>query len=81
MTTGTSRAGDIQLATDLSDDIVGSGMCDHERLATLPLMSGLRYFGPEVEAHVERGECPAGVCHPIHLPASAPTSPQPTMSS
>jgi NADH:ubiquinone oxidoreductase subunit F (NADH-binding) len=81
MSAGTSRAGDVQLATDLSDDIVGSGLCDHERLATLPLMSGLRYFGPEVEAHVERGECPAGVCRPIHVAASAPTAPQPTMAS
>jgi NADH:ubiquinone oxidoreductase subunit F (NADH-binding) len=78
---GTSRAGDLQLATDLAADIVGSALCDHERLATLPLMSGLRYFGPEVEAHVERGECPAGVCRPIHLAASAGPAPQPTMAS
>ena len=81
MSAGTSRANDLQLATDLSDDIVGSALCDHERLATLPLMSGLRYFGPEVEAHVERGECPTGVCRPIHLAASAPTAAQPTMAS
>jgi NADH:ubiquinone oxidoreductase subunit F (NADH-binding) len=81
MSAGTSRLGDIQLVTDLSEDIVGSGLCDHERLATLPLMSGLHYFGPEVEAHVERGECPAGVCHPIHVASSTPTATQPTMAS
>ena len=67
---GTSRAGDLELAVDLSADIVGSGLCDHERLATLPLMTGLRYFRPEVDAHLERGECPAGVCRPIALAAS-----------
>jgi NADH:ubiquinone oxidoreductase subunit F (NADH-binding) len=67
---GTSRAGDLELAVDLSADIVGSGLCDHERLATLPLMSGLRYFRPEIDAHLERGECPAGVCRPIALAAS-----------
>jgi NADH:ubiquinone oxidoreductase subunit F (NADH-binding) len=71
---GTSRAGDLELATDLSADIVGSGLCDHERLATLPLMSGLRYFRAEVDAHLERGECPAGVCHPIALAASQPAT-------
>jgi NADH:ubiquinone oxidoreductase subunit F (NADH-binding) len=81
LSAGTSRAGDLQLATDLSSDIVGSALCDHERLATMPLMSGLRYFGREVEAHAERGECPAGVCRPIHLRASAPATPQPTMTS
>jgi NADH:ubiquinone oxidoreductase subunit F (NADH-binding) len=95
LTDGTSRAGDLDLAVDLSADIVGSALCDHERLATLPLMSGLRYFRPELDAHLERGECPAGVCHPIRLAreaqtpavvgggpsASAATSPQPTMPS
>ncbi|HEX7950090.1 MAG TPA: NADH-ubiquinone oxidoreductase-F iron-sulfur binding region domain-containing protein [Candidatus Limnocylindrales bacterium] len=81
---GTSRAGDLDLLVNLADDIVGSALCDHERLATLPLMSGLRYFRPEIDAHLERGECPAGVCHPIALgrPATA-TSPatQPSSAS
>jgi NADH:ubiquinone oxidoreductase subunit F (NADH-binding) len=85
---GTSRAGDLDLAVALSDDIVGSALCDHERLATLPLMSGLRYFRPEIDAHVDQGECPAGVCHPIRLSATrtvatadAAAARQPTMPS
>ena len=68
---GTSRAGDLDLLVDLAGDIVGSALCDHERLATLPLMSGMRYFRPELDDHLERGDCPAGVCHPIALAASA----------
>ena len=68
---GTSRAGDVGLAVDLAADIVGSGLCDHERLATLPLMSGLRYFREELDAHLERGDCPAGVCRPVALAAAA----------
>jgi NADH:ubiquinone oxidoreductase subunit F (NADH-binding) len=64
---GTSRANDLQLATDLAADIVGSGLCDHERLATLPMTTGLRYFRAEIDAHLERGVCPAGVCRPIGL--------------
>jgi len=71
LTAGTSRAGDLELLADLSSDVVGSALCDHERLATLPLMSGLRYFRAEVDAHLERGECPAGVCRPASLPAAA----------
>jgi NADH:ubiquinone oxidoreductase subunit F (NADH-binding) len=72
---GTSRAGDLDLAVDLASDIVGSALCDHERLATLPLMSGLRYFRDEVDAHVAQGVCPAGVCRPVHLePATAAAS-------
>ena len=67
LTTGTSRAGDLGLLEDLASDVVGSALCDHERLATLPMMSGLRYFRDEVDAHYLRGECPAGVCRPIRL--------------
>jgi NADH:ubiquinone oxidoreductase subunit F (NADH-binding) len=71
LTTGTSRGGDLDLLTDLCADIVGSGLCDHERLATLPMLSGLRSFRDEVDAHYLRGECPAGVCRPIGLGAPA----------
>jgi len=68
---GTSRAGDLDLLTDLASDIVGSALCDHERLATLPLVSGMRYFRAELDEHLERGSCPAGVCHPMAMAASA----------
>lgn len=42
---GLIRPVDTQLAADLAHDIVASALCDHERLATLPLTSGMRYFG------------------------------------
>ncbi|MBI2776884.1 MAG: NADH-quinone oxidoreductase subunit F [Chloroflexi bacterium] len=71
LATGTSRAGDLDLMADLASDIVGSALCDHERLATLPLMSGMRYFRTELDEHLERSSCPAGVCHPIAMAASA----------
>jgi NADH-quinone oxidoreductase subunit F len=41
---GLLRPIDTQLAGDLAHDIVESALCDHERLATLPLTSGMRYF-------------------------------------
>jgi NADH:ubiquinone oxidoreductase subunit F (NADH-binding) len=71
LTTGTSRGGDLELLTDLCADVAASGLCDHERLATLPLLSGLRSFRDEVDAHYLRGECPAGVCRPIALGVAA----------
>jgi NADH:ubiquinone oxidoreductase subunit F (NADH-binding) len=43
---GLLRPVDRDLAADLAHDIVESALCDHERLATLPLTSALRYFGP-----------------------------------
>jgi NADH:ubiquinone oxidoreductase subunit F (NADH-binding) len=64
---GTSRPTDTTLIADLSADIVASALCDHERLATLPLTTAMRYFQAELEDHILRSTCPAGVCHPITL--------------
>jgi NADH:ubiquinone oxidoreductase subunit F (NADH-binding) len=46
---GLSTPADRALAADLAADIVGSALCDHERLATLPLTSGMRYFESEFD--------------------------------
>ena len=62
---------DLTLLEDLSADIVASGLCDHERLTTLPLSSGMRYFRSELDEHILRSACPAGVCHPIAVAAGA----------
>jgi NADH:ubiquinone oxidoreductase subunit F (NADH-binding) len=69
--TGVPRPTDGQLLADLSSDIVGSALCDHERLATLPLASGMRYFQDELDEHILRSRCPAGVCRPIAVAAGA----------
>lgn len=68
---GRSRPTDMTLLTDLSADIVASALCDHERLTTLPLASGMRYFRSELDEHILRSSCPAGVCHPIAVAAGA----------
>ena len=71
---GARRSGvaEVPLGTPLRD-IVESGLCDHERLATLPFTSGMRYFRSELDDHVLRSSCPAGVCHPIALVAAGAT--------
>jgi len=69
--TGLPRPTDVQLLADLSTDIVGSALCDHERLATLPFVSGMRYFRSELDEHILRSSCPAGVCRPIAVAAGA----------
>jgi NADH:ubiquinone oxidoreductase subunit F (NADH-binding) len=61
---GQPRADEITRLTDLSADIVGSALCDHERRATLALLSVARYFRDELDAHIVRNTCPAGICHP-----------------
>ncbi len=66
---GRPRPTDPTLLGDLSADIVASALCDHERLTTFPLTSGMRYFRSELDEHLLRSSCPAGVCHPIAVAA------------
>ena len=68
---GTPRPTDAGLAAELAADILGSGLCDHERLATLPMTSAMRYFRAELDDHLLRSTCPAGVCHPIKVAVGA----------
>ena len=68
---GRPRPTDPTLLEDLSADIVASALCDHERLTTLPLASGMRYFRSELDEHILHSTCPAGVCQPIAVAAGA----------
>ncbi len=64
---GHARPGDAALLGDLAGDVRDAALCGLEADASNPLLSGMRYFAPEFEAHIARGECPAGVCQPIRL--------------
>jgi NADH:ubiquinone oxidoreductase subunit F (NADH-binding) len=68
---GTARPTDPQLLVDLADDSAASALCYLERRAPNPLLTGMRYFRPEIDDHIQRGTCPAGVCSPIRLAVAA----------
>jgi NADH:ubiquinone oxidoreductase subunit F (NADH-binding) len=65
---GQPRGDDVSRLLDLSHDIVESALCDHERRATLALQSVVRYFRDELDAHIVRNTCPAGVCQSLARP-------------
>ena len=71
---GQPRGDELTRLTDLSADIVASGLCDHERRATLPLLSIARYFRDELDAHIVRYSCPAGVCQSLARPRAGVVS-------
>ena len=73
--TGLPKPTDMALMADLAHDVAASGLCEHERLATLPFTSGMRYFRSELDDHLLRSTCPAGVCHPISVGAGAAATP------
>jgi NADH:ubiquinone oxidoreductase subunit F (NADH-binding) len=62
---------DPDLLVSLAADVRDGALCGLEATAVNPLLSGLRYFASEFEDHIERGVCPAGVCHPAPAPAAA----------
>jgi NADH:ubiquinone oxidoreductase subunit F (NADH-binding) len=61
---GQPRGDEITRLNDLALDVSASALCDHERRATLALLSVARYFRDELDAHIVRNTCPAGICHP-----------------
>jgi NADH-quinone oxidoreductase subunit F len=68
-TNGLSKPNDGEMAQTLAADIQDGALCALERLAPNPFLTGMRYFADEFEAHLVRGECPAGVCNPIRVVA------------
>jgi NADH:ubiquinone oxidoreductase subunit F (NADH-binding) len=68
---GVPKPTDPAVLGDLAHDIAASALCDHERLATLPFTSAMRYFRSELDDHLLRSTCPAGVCTPIVVGAGA----------
>ena len=71
---GQPRGDEVTRLSDLSSDIVESALCDHERRATLALRSVVRYFRDELDAHIVRNTCPAGICQPKAAPRAGAVS-------
>lgn len=71
LTGGRVRPTDAALLRDLSADVIDGSLCGHGINAPNPLLSGMRYFGEEYDAHISAGTCPAGVCRPLRVLASA----------
>jgi NADH-quinone oxidoreductase subunit F len=59
---GKGRPDDIDLLEELSETILGFSLCALGRTAPNPVLSTLRFFRDEYEAHIHEQRCPAGVC-------------------
>jgi NADH:ubiquinone oxidoreductase subunit F (NADH-binding)/(2Fe-2S) ferredoxin len=62
ITKGEGRPGDIDLLLELSEAIKRSSICGLGKTAPNPVLTTLRYFRDEYEAHIHEKRCPAGVC-------------------
>jgi NADH:ubiquinone oxidoreductase subunit F (NADH-binding)/(2Fe-2S) ferredoxin len=62
ITEGKGRASDIDLLQTLSSDVKTSSLCGLGQSAPNPVLSTIKYFRDEYEAHIHEKRCPAGVC-------------------
>jgi NADP-reducing hydrogenase subunit HndC len=62
ITSGKGEDGDIEKLELLAKNIKASALCGLGQTAPNPVLSTLRYFRDEYEAHVHGKKCPAGVC-------------------
>jgi len=62
ITEGRGKEGDIELLERLSATLIDTSLCALGSTAPNPVLTTLRYFRDEYEAHIKEKRCPAGVC-------------------
>lgn len=62
ITEGRGKDGDIELMEELGETIKDTALCALGTSAPNPVLSTIRYFRDEYEAHIQKKRCPAGVC-------------------
>ena len=60
---GKGKEGDIELLEELSATLIDASLCALGSTAPNPVLSTIRYFRDEYEAHIKEKKCPAGVCN------------------
>jgi NADH-quinone oxidoreductase subunit F len=62
ITEGKGEEGDIDLLERLSAALIDTSLCALGSTAPNPVLTTIRYFRDEYEAHIRDKRCPAGVC-------------------
>jgi NADH-quinone oxidoreductase subunit F len=65
ITEGRGNQESLSLLEELAEVVVDTSLCGLGKTAPNPVLSALRYFRSEFEAHIHQKRCPAGVCIPL----------------
>jgi len=65
ITEGRGKEGDIELLQELCDVLKWGALCGLGTSAANPVLTTIRYFRDEYEAHIRDKKCPAGVCQAL----------------
>ncbi|MDA8218031.1 MAG: FAD-dependent oxidoreductase, partial [Dehalococcoidales bacterium] len=75
ITEGRGRPEDLDLLQELGEGIKAGSLCGLGQTAPNPVLTGLRYFREEYEAHVYDKVCPAGACQALFVAPCENTCP------
>lgn len=62
ITKGKGKPEDIELLLELSESIKSASICGLGKTAPNPVLTTIKYFRDEYEAHINDKRCPAGAC-------------------
>ena len=62
ITSGKGEEGDVEKLIELGNNIKVSSLCGLGQTAPNPVLSTIKYFRDEYDAHIRDKKCPAGVC-------------------
>ena len=62
---GRGKEGDIELLEELAEVVRDASLCGLGKTAPNPVLTTIRYFRDEYEAHIKEKRCPAGVCRAL----------------
>jgi NADH-quinone oxidoreductase subunit F/NADP-reducing hydrogenase subunit HndC len=62
ITQGNGKEDDIKLLEQIAETMSAGSLCALGQTAANPVLSTLKYFREEYEAHIKDKKCPAGVC-------------------
>jgi len=65
ITQGEGREGDVELLTEIGNFTNNFSLCGLGTSAANPVLSTIRYFREEYDAHIRDKKCPSGVCKPL----------------
>ncbi|NOR43985.1 MAG: NADH-quinone oxidoreductase subunit NuoF [Candidatus Delongbacteria bacterium] len=65
ITEGKGEEGDIEKLIELADQIKNSSLCGLGQTAPNPVLTTIKYFRSEYEAHIKDKKCPAKACNAL----------------
>lgn len=68
ITEGKGKDGDIELLLELGERIKETSLCGLGQTAPNPVLSTIKFFRDEYEAHIYKNYCPTGSCEGLALP-------------